>query len=114
MTRNKYLGIPFDYWHFILAIAVTLAAFVVMYATLNRPEVGMGEGWVFFISVLFGMLISHHLQAYNEARQAIDKTVELKYGSWYRFQQNSIRDWRLFYMGWLLSPIVCGLVSLLF
>ncbi len=112
MARSKFLGIAYDYWHFILAVVVTALFFVVFYKILGQPGVGMPIGWRFFISVLLGMVFSHHLQSYNEAIQAIDKTVELKYGSWYRFQENSRRDWRLFYKGLLLSPMVCGVIAL--
>ncbi len=108
---SKFLGISYDIWHGILAVLVTVLAFIGGWYFLLHFSV-LDENGRFFIALLLAMGISHHLQAYNESRQLLDPWVKQKYGSWQAFQANSYRDWRYFYAGWLLSPFICGLMTL--
>lgn len=109
--RNRFLGIDYDTWHLILAIVATALGFIggwyflLFYSTLEVNS-------RFFAALLLGMMISHHLQAYNESRQLLDPFVRQKYGTWQAFQANSYTDWRYFYLGWFISPFVCGLLTL--
>jgi len=101
------LGITYNRWHLILAIIAVALAFVpgwIFVEPLLTPIIGIAGS--FLVILVQSILIAHHLQSWNEAKQSIDDKLEEKYGSYINFQINSKDDWRNFWIGILLSWII--------
>lgn len=82
------LGIPYDYWHFVIPAVVLLVAVPVIFKQANKLQ---GLLWLaLIISVLAG------LQFWNEFSQMADPSV---YGGWQAFVHNSKVDTKYFVFG---------------
>ena len=108
-----FLGIEFDRWHQILAVVVILVVFLTGFFGLFVPWLpaleryglaGLALAVLYFGSVLIALT----LQACNEARQAVDRDLLLKYGSFENFQADSRDDWRLFVLGVGIATVMVG------
>jgi cell division protein FtsX len=110
--KYMFLGIPYNKWHFILSIVAVAFAFFVFWYFLSGllvPEIG--KIFSAFLGFAFSVQIAHHLQCWNEIKQALDPAVEEKYGNGYQsFQKDSRDDFRWFWFGisvsWLIPLII--------
>ncbi len=98
-----FLGIRYNVWHGILVQPVVAVVFVLVWYPLSGY---VPAPWLFLLAWVLGMFVAHHLQSWNEARQAIDPKVEARYGSYPGFQDNSRDDWRWFWRGILVSWVL--------
>jgi hypothetical protein len=111
-----FLKISFNKWHGILAIIAVALVFVpcwFFFSYLLFPVIGIAGTFLFFL--VMGIMVAHHLQSWNEAKQAIDPKLEEKYTNWENFVDNSKDDWKWFWRGILISwiiPFIFILVSL--
>ena len=96
-------GIDNDKWHGIIAAVVVALVFVAVFPFLQGA---VSQPVAFLLSLAIGIVVAHHLQAWNEARQAISPTIPLEYGSFREFQRNSRNDWRWFWRGILISWLI--------
>jgi len=106
-----FLGISYDKWHGILALLVIGLIFAITLVLIHGI---MSPGMEFLTAWLIGFFVAHHLQSWNEARQAIDPMIQFKYGSYEAFQANSLNDWRYFWYGVFLSMFVLGIIASFF
>ena len=101
-----FLGIRYNVWHAILVWPVVTTVFGVTWI-LGRGS--MADPWLFLLGLALGVMVAHHLQSWNEARQAIDPRLAERYGSYARFAEDSREDWKWFWRGVLvcwLGPVV--------
>ena len=105
-----YLGISYDKWHGILANltvgAVTIFSWYLL--DIKNPSLNL------IVSVLLGTIIAHHLQSWNESKQAIDPKLVKKYGSLENFQNNSKKDWKYFWYGTLSGWVIPIIIIIFF
>ena len=95
-----FLGIEYDKWHGILAFAGFVGFFVILFFLFGGfliSTVGGGSAMLSMIAIAF--LLVHHLQAWNEARQAIAGGVTNTYRTWSNFILDSREDWGYFWKG---------------
>ncbi|MCB0282807.1 MAG: hypothetical protein H6627_03240 [Calditrichae bacterium] len=106
-----FWGIPYNKWHFVLTVvAVALSFFLLWFFLSDLLIPGFGK-WTTALAIYFlSFQIAHHLQSWNEIKQALDPEVESKYGSFKGFQENSRDDFKWFWVGisvsWLIPLII--------
>jgi len=110
-----FLGIPYNKWHGIISFIVQVVMFVSLAFLFPEADQLMGPGLAFLLFQIIAFLIAHHLQSWNEARQAIDPWLPEKYGDYERFQIDSRDDWRYFYLGSMVSLLAnAALAAIIF
>lgn len=114
LKGNMFWGIPYNKWHFILTIvAVALSFFLLWYFLSDALIPHWGKWTAALVIYLLSAQIAHHLQSWNEIKQALDPAVEDKYGSFKGFQENSRDDFRWFWRGLAVSWIIPLIIVLL-
>ena len=89
---GRTLGINDDYWHFIIPFVIYVVAVPLIFRFIDNVAVGLVLYLVLYLTL--GLI-----QFMYEWIQATDSMVELNYGSFEKFQENSKRDIRFFIMG---------------
>jgi len=108
------LGIPNNKWHFILTVvAVALVFFIFWYFLSDIFISAFGIAATAIIGFVFAVQIAHHLQCWNEIKQALDPKVEKEYGNLKGFQENSKDDFKWFWRGISVSWIAPLAISFL-
>jgi len=109
-----FLGIPYNKWHMVLAIvavALSFSGFWILLDDILLPTIGRIA--TFLILFAFSIQIAHHLQCWNEIKQALDPKVEKEYGNLKGFQENSKDDFKWFWRGISVSWIAPLAISFL-
>ncbi len=108
-------GISNNKWHFILTIvAVALSFYFFWYFLSALLIASLGKIVTVIIGFVFSIQIAHHLQCWNEIKQALDPDVEKIYGDGYRaFQKDSQDDFRWFWFGIAVSWVIPLVIVLL-
>lgn len=111
-----FLGIPYNKWHFILAVIAVFLSFFILWQIFGSFLIlNIGIWWTALLFFIFSVQIAHHLQCWNEIRQALDPGVGEKYGNndltgYQAFQSDSKDDFRWFWRGiaisWVLPLII--------
>ncbi len=103
---SKWLGVAYNKWHgifsaLVMVIAIGCSGFYLEFDSLQVQ---------FLLALLIGLVASFALQAGNESKQALSKTIVQDYGSYENFQKNSRDDWRWWVIGVVAGTIIGGIL----
>jgi len=108
-------GIPNNKWHGILAFAVTVSVFMILWGFWrNQMAPAIGSAATYLLFFMIALLVAHYLQCWNEARQARDPRSINIYRSWKNFMEDSEDDFRWFWRGAIASIIPTAILALIF
>ncbi|KAA3609735.1 MAG: hypothetical protein D8M58_09185 [Calditrichaeota bacterium] len=102
------LGIPNNKWHFILSVVAVALSFFIFWYFLSGPLIPtLGKTVTALIGFVFSVQVAHHLQCWNEIKQALNPDVEKIYGDGFlAFQKDSRDDFRWFWFGIAVSWVI--------
>lgn len=94
-----FLGITYNMWHGLIPMIVHPIV-VLVWVLIS----GFSQS-TFLVATYHSLLVLFALQAANEAKQAIDSKLLIKYSSLPAFQSNSREDWKFYFAGQFLGLV---------